>query len=423
MSGLAQPGASRRTTLLILAAAAVMLITTGARQVSGLFVLPIMSSTGVSIESISLALAIGQFMWGAMQPVFGALADEYGAFRVVTFGALLLAVGSVLTTFSHSEVALIATMGVLSAAGAAAGSFSILIGGTARRLEAQQRSTAAGTINAGGSLGQFVMAPVVQAAIGAWGWAAAMYTLAATALVTIPLALPLSRKGEDEVSASAANVAASPAAAVQSARAGAAEGGPFDVAARSAAEGASVGAATRGGATSGVAGTSANASHITLREQLRVAARDPSYILLNIGFFTCGFHVAFLVTHFPGEIQNCGLLPSVAANSLAIIGLFNVVGSIGVGMLGQRFRMKYLLALIYAARALMMAGDGAAYIRDCWQALRSAVSRDAVWVDVGVSSDWGVPWCLAWRCGDGADAFVSVDLVCGYGAGGWRGAD
>ena len=100
----------------------------------------------------------------------------------------MLAVGSVLTTFSHSEVALIATMGVLSAAGAAAGSFSILIGGTARRLEAHQRSTAAGTINAGGSLGQFVMAPLAQGVIAAWGWVAAMYALGVVALATIPLA-------------------------------------------------------------------------------------------------------------------------------------------------------------------------------------------------------------------------------------------
>jgi MFS family permease len=313
---------TRNTTLLVVAAAAVMLITTGIRQVSGLFVLPIISTTGLSIASVSLALAIGQFMWGAMQPVFGALADQYGAFRVVTFGAFLLAIGTVLTTFSHSEIALIATMGVLSAAGAAAGSFSILIGGTARRLEAHQRSTAAGTINAGGSLGQFVMAPVAQGLIAAWGWAAAMWALAVAALGTIPLALPLKEK---KVSASTAGIAASPATAVQSAPARAAEG------------------------------ASAGTLHITLREQLRVAARDPSFILLNIGFFTCGFHVAFLVTHFPGEIQNCGLLPSVAANSLAIIGLFNVLGSVGAGMLGQRFRMKYLLALIYAARAVMIA--------------------------------------------------------------------
>jgi MFS family permease len=305
--------AARNTTLLVVAAAAVMLITTGIRQVSGLFVLPIISTTGMSIASVSLALAIGQFMWGAMQPVFGALADGYGAFRVVTFGALLLAVGSVLTTFAHSELTLIATMGVLSAAGAAAGSFSILIGGTARRLQAHQRSTAAGTINAGGSLGQFVFAPIAQAAIATWGWAAAMFTLAGAALVTIPLAWPL----RSRESGSAAKGAAAP--------------------------------------TQASAVSDATTKHITLREQLRIAARDPNYIFLNIGFFTCGFHVAFLVTHFPGEIQNCGLLPSVAANSLAIIGLFNVAGSVGAGMLGQRFRMKYLLALIYAARAAMIA--------------------------------------------------------------------
>jgi MFS family permease len=304
--------AARNTTLLVVAAAAVMLITTGIRQVSGLFVLPIISTTGLSIASVSLALAIGQFVWGAMQPVFGALADSYGAFRIVMFGALLLAAGSVLTAFSGSEIALVATMGVLSAAGAAAGSFSILIGGTARRLQPEQRSTAAGTINAGGSLGQFVFAPVAQAAIAAWGWAGAMFTLAGAALATIPLALPLRGRVAD----GGANGPASPSAA---------------------------------------AAHDAAVAHISLRQQLLVAARDPSYILLNIGFFTCGFHVAFLVTHFPGEIQNCGLLPSVAANSIAIIGLFNVVGSIGVGMLGQRFRMKYLLALIYGARAVMIA--------------------------------------------------------------------
>jgi MFS family permease len=304
--------AARNTTLLVVAAAAVMLITTGIRQVSGLFVLPIISTTGLSIASVSLALAIGQFVWGAMQPVFGALADSYGAFRIVMFGALLLAAGSVLTAFSGSEIALVATMGVLSAAGAAAGSFSILIGGTARRLQPEQRSTAAGTINAGGSLGQFVFAPVAQAAIAAWGWAGAMFTLAGAALATIPLALPLRGRVAD----GEANGPASPSAE---------------------------------------AAHDAAVAHISLRQQLLVAARDPSYILLNIGFFTCGFHVAFLVTHFPGEIQNCGLLPSVAANSIAIIGLFNVVGSIGVGMLGQRFRMKYLLALIYGARAVMIA--------------------------------------------------------------------
>jgi len=311
---------SRGTTVLIAAAAAVMLITTGARQVSGLFVLPIIDSTGMSIASVSLALAIGQFMWGAMQPVFGALADSYGAYRVLVFGALLLAAGCVLTAFVSSELTLIATMGVLSAAGAAAGSFSILIGGTARRLAANQRSTAAGAINAGGSLGQFVFAPIVQAVIGVWGWAAAMFTLAASALLTIPLGLPLRSKTKEE--------------AANALPVGAAKGGHASVSPASASEGV--------------------ARPITLGEQIRIAARDRNYIYLNLGFFTCGFHVAFLVTHLPGEIKLCGLSPGVAANSLALIGLFNVAGSVGAGLLGQRYRMKHLLALIYGSRAVMI---------------------------------------------------------------------
>ena len=294
--------ASRQSLTLILAAAAILLITTGTRQVTGLFVLPIISTTGVSIAALSFALAVGQFMWGAAQPVFGALADHYGAFRVLVVGSLLLAVGLALTTYATSQTGLLLTLGVLSAAGAGAGSFSILIGGTARTLNPKQRSLAAGVINAGGSLGQFVFAPVTQAIIAAASWGTAMFTLAASALLTIPLAWPLRHR---------------PAAPTATASADA-------------------------------------QAPITLREQLRIAMRDPSYIYLNLGFFTCGFHVAFLVTHFPGEIQNCGLTAGVAANSLALIGLFNVGGSIGAGLLGQRFRMKSLLAGIYAARAALI---------------------------------------------------------------------
>lgn len=294
----------RQSLSLVLAAAAILLITTGTRQVTGLFVLPIISTTGVSIAAISFALAVGQFMWGAAQPVFGALADTYGAFRVLVFGALLLAVGLALTAFATTEAGLLVTLGVLSAAGAGAGSFSILIGGTARRLDAKQRSLAAGVINAGGSLGQFAFAPITQAIITAASWGTAMFTLAASALLTIPLAWPLRNRAAATPAAAASGTATKPA--------------------------------------------------MTLREQLRLAFRDPSYIFLNLGFFTCGFHVAFLVTHFPGEVQNCGLTAKVAANSLALIGLFNVGGSIAAGLLGQRFRMKSILAGIYTTRAVLI---------------------------------------------------------------------
>jgi MFS family permease len=295
---------SRKTgaALLVLAAAAILLITTGTRQVTGLFVQPIVHSTGVGLAAMSFALAVGQFMWGAAQPVFGALADQFGAFRVLALGALMLAGGLALTPFATGEWGLLATLGLLSAAGAGAGSFSILIGGTARTLSPQQRSLAAGVINAGGSLGQFLFAPVTQAIIAAASYGTALFTLAAAALVTIPLAWPLRHR-------------ATPPAAAASAEA---------------------------------------RPTISLREQLKIAVRDPSYIFLNLGFFTCGFHVAFLVTHFPTEIQNCGLAARVAANSIALIGLFNVAGSIGAGLLGQRFRMKSLLAAIYGTRALLI---------------------------------------------------------------------
>jgi predicted MFS family arabinose efflux permease len=294
----------RQLWTLTLAAAAILLITMGARQTSGLFLIPITQSTGVSIVAMSFALAVGQFVFGAAQPIFGAIADKFGAVKVIIAGALMLALGCALTPLASSSTGLLLTMGVLSAAGAAAGSFSILIGIAAQRLPPERRSFAAGLINAGGSVGQSVFAPLVQLVIGAAGWASAMFATAFAALLTIPLVLPL-RRSQPADPAGAASLAPVP--------------------------------------------------HLTLGEQVRVALRDPSYLCLHAGFFTCGFHIAFLVTHLPNDLRLCGLGPEVAASSLMLIGLFNVAGSLCAGWLGQRYRMKYLLALIYASRALIVA--------------------------------------------------------------------
>lgn len=296
------PVANRHWPLL-LAAGGILMITMGIRQTSGLFVDPIRHDTGLGIASISLALAIGQFVWGAVQPVFGAIADREGSQRMLAVGAALMVAGLVATPFMSTQWGLIVSMGVLTAAGAGAGSFSILIGATAHRLAPQQRSFAAGLINAGGSLGQFVFAPLVQAMIALAGWAAAMYGLAVAALLTLPLAWPLRRRAEDHASLAAATPAGN------------------------------------GG----------------LKAQIRRALRDRSYLCLHAGFFACGVHVAFLVTHLPGEVALCGLSPRVSAVSLALIGLFNVAGSLIVGVLGQRWRMKWLLAGMYASRAALIA--------------------------------------------------------------------
>ena len=284
-----------------IAAAAILLITMGGRQTIGLFIAPLDDATGLGIVAISLAVAIGQLVWGLAQPVFGGVADRFGTGRIIAIGGIMLAAGLALTPFVHSEWALIATLGLLSAFGAGAGSLSILIGAVSQRLAPEQRSFAAGFVNTGGSLGQFVFAPLVQMAIVGFGWANAMFALAAAMLTTLPLAWPLRRR----------NSAPKP----------------------------------------GSAATSASETGIGLRRQLAMAARDRSYWWLNLGFFTCGFHVAFLVTHLPGEVRLCGLSPSIAANSLAIIGIANIAGSLGAGWLGNRYRMKHLLFWIYLLRA------------------------------------------------------------------------
>jgi len=274
----------------------------GARQSLGLFVAPLNQATGLGIVAISLAMAVGQFVWGLTQPIFGAVADRFGSGRVLAAGAVTLAAGALLTTAVSSELGLILAIGVLFAAGAAAGSFSVLIGATARRLTPEKRAFASGLINAGGSLGQFLLAPISQLIIASFGWMVAMYALAVAALATIPLSRPLIRSSHADEPAGAPG--ASPPGAER------------------------------------------------LREQLHSAARDRSYWCLHLGFFTCGFHIAFLVTHLPGEVNLCALPASVAAGSLAIIGLSNVAGSLAIGWLGGVFRMKWLLFFVYLIRAV-----------------------------------------------------------------------
>ncbi len=299
--------APRRADPLVFAAAAVLLITMGARQTLGLFVAPLNESTGAGILTISLAMAVGQLIWGLAQPIFGAIAEHYGSRIVLYAGALMLAAGAILTTLVSSSLGLVLSIGVLFATGAAGGSFSVLIGAIARRLAPERRAFASGVVNAGGSLGQFLLAPIAQLIIGSLGWVVAMYALAAAALATIPLARPLT------------------------------------------------GHRTQSGAHVSHPAAMSGEPSLTLKQQLRSAARDRSYWCLHAGFFTCGFHIAFLVTHLPGEVSLCALPASVAAGSLAIIGLSNVAGSLMIGWLGNLFRMKYLLFGVYATRAVAIA--------------------------------------------------------------------
>lgn len=284
------------TTLM---AAAILMITMGARQSMGLYVGPLNTDTGLGIVTISLAMAIGQFMWGAIQPIAGAFADKYGPRPVLLTGLFTLVIGSALTPFITSSWGLILTMGVLTAIGAGACSFSVLLGAAAQRMPAESRGAASGIINAGGSFGQFVFAPIIQKLIQWLGWMGSMWSMAAVTLLAIPL---LNRLTSDT---HAPAKAADP------------EGG--------------------------------------LKKAVQDAMRNPSYLLLHLGFFTCGFHIAFLVTHLPTEVGLCGLTPAVASWSLAIIGLANILGSLYAGSCINTYRSKYVLASMYGSRALLIA--------------------------------------------------------------------
>jgi predicted MFS family arabinose efflux permease len=288
---------ARSALIVTLAAAAFLMVTMGVRQSFGLFISPLNTTTGLGIATISFALAIGQFTWGAIQPIAGALADRHGPGKVLIAGALILAAGMALTPFMDSSFGLIVSLGLLASIGSGLGSFSVLIGAAAQRLPAESRGKAAGIVNAGGSMGQFVFAPVAQALITAIGWMAALWTMAAMALAALPLVRAVAPKGT-----------AAPAASKES---------PW--------------------------------------QALGNAFKDNSYILLNLGFFTCGFHIAFLVTHLPQEVNLCGLPPTVASWSLAIIGLANIAGSLAAGFATTRYRSKYILAWMYGSRAVLIA--------------------------------------------------------------------
>ena len=290
-----QPGVLATT----LAAAGILAITMGARQSMGLFISPMNTSTGLGIATISLALAVAQFVWGAAQPIAGGIADRYGPRPVLIGGLIIMALGSALTPFMTSGLGMIFAIGLLTAIGSGSSSFSVLMGAAAQRLPLEARGSASGVINAGGSFGQFVFAPIVQKLIQSFGWMSAMWALALMTLAALPLIGKLTRPIEHPVQ-------------------------------------------------------HAEADHGVLRT-IGNAMQDRSYLLLHAGFFTCGFHIAFLVTHLPGEVDLCGLPPSVASWSLAIIGLANIFGSLYAGSCVAKYRSKYVLAAMYGSRAVLIA--------------------------------------------------------------------
>ncbi|MBI5924056.1 MAG: MFS transporter [Aquabacterium sp.] len=293
---------------LLLCGALIVTMSMGIRHSFGLWLQPITMAHGWTREDYSLAMAIQNLVWGAAGPVVGWWADRSGAFKVLWSGALLYALGLVGMATTTQHLGFVLTTGVLIGLGQACSTYTVIFGVVGRNVTLEQRSMAMGITAAAGSFGQFLMVPVASLLLHNTDWSSALLILAVTALAIGPLAFGLREKRF-----------ASGAVAVPGA---------------------------------GTAGT--NMSPQTAGQALKEAFGHRDYLLLTAGYFVCGFQLAFIGVHLPSYLKDHQLAPQVATTALALIGLFNVLGSYAAGALGARVRKNWILSSIYGLRALAM---------------------------------------------------------------------
>jgi predicted MFS family arabinose efflux permease len=291
----AHPPARLSINQVLLCGALVVTLSMGIRHGFGLWLQPITMDRGWTRETFAFAIAIQNLAWGLAGPFAGALADKFGAFRVLIAGSLLYAGGLVLMALATSGLAFTGSAGVLLGMAQSGTTYAVVYGVIARQVDPAKRSWAMGVTAAAGSFGQFLMVPVENWLIGGFGWQNALFVLGCLALLIIPLAFGLKEP-------------AAPAAA----------GGPRQ----------SMGAA------------------------LREAFGYAPFRWLTLGYFVCGFQVVFIGVHLPSYLKDGGLAPGVATTALALVGLFNVFGTYAAGSLGQRMPKRYILSAIYALRGV-----------------------------------------------------------------------
>ncbi|NRQ14104.1 MFS transporter [Ensifer sesbaniae] len=299
VSGACAPSsASREMPWLIIAAGSIVaMLTFGPRSAMGFFQLPMLADTGWDRTTFGLAMAVQNLCWGLGQPFFGAIADRFGTWRVLAMSGLLYAAGLFIMAFANAPIWLHIGGGILVGLGIASGSFGIVLSAFARNVSPDQRSLAFGIGTAAGSAGMFLFAPLSQGLISAYGWSDSLVYLGVLMLLVPFFALPL-----------------------------------------------------RGNASSGCQ----SEAHYkqSIGEALKEALGHRSYLLLVSGFFVCGYQVAFITAHFPAYIGDIGIDARYAVIALALIGFFNIIGSLSAGFIAQRYSKPYFLALIYLARSV-----------------------------------------------------------------------
>ncbi|MGL4295323.1 MAG: MFS transporter [Aestuariivirga sp.] len=287
--------------IVVVAGCLVAMVNFGVRSSFGLFTAPISEANGWPREIFSFAMAMQNLLWGIATPIAGALADRYGAARVLMLGAVFYAIGTLMMALTSTPVMFNIGGGILVGIGVALSSFGIVMAALGRIVPPEKRSWAFGIATAAGSFGQFIFAPLTGALIAAYGWQNALLVLAASTLVIIVFALPLM---------------------VQNRTAGRPQQGEADM---------------------------------TMREAIGTAFGHGSYLLLVAGFFVCGFQLAFITVHLPPYLAEHGISKEFAGLAIGAIGLFNVVGSYASGVIGGRGEKRIPLSMIYLLRSIAIA--------------------------------------------------------------------
>ncbi len=283
---------------LLFTSSIIISICMGLRQSLGLFMRPMTLELGISAATFAFAIALQNIVWGLSQPFVGALADRYGPRPVLIGTALMYAAGLLLMVFAKTMPGGLQIAGFLAGIGTAGTGFGVLIGTVSRATPPEQRSRTVGIVAAAGSLGTMVLAPIGQGLINSLGWKTAMVAFAAIAASMALLSLAIREQP----------LAQGPNAATKQ----------------------------------------------NLGEAISEAMAHRGYLFMTLAFFACGFQLVFITTHLPAYLQLCGVAPGVAASALALIGLFNAIGTYTFGLLGARYSQKHLLALIYLMRTLFI---------------------------------------------------------------------
>ncbi len=282
--------------VVILSGGVVLMTTIGMRTSFGLFLHPLSHDLGFGRGIFAFAIALQNLIWGLAQPFAGAIADRYGSGRVIAIGGVLYAVGLIFMSQASDVASLTISTGFFVGLGMAGAAFAVVLGAIGRAVPDRWRSLALGVGAATGSIGQFVWVPVGQDLLTDFGWSAALLIMGIAAFITVPAAVFLRGK----------------------------------------------------------ASTASDGPRQSMTAALSEAGRHRGYLLLNAGFFVCGFQVTFIATHLPAFLNDLGFNGQIAAWSLALVGFFNIIGTLAAGFLGGVYSKKYLLSALYIARSVVI---------------------------------------------------------------------